>query len=137
MPLATLSFMLYLCPALKKLPSIFLAFAVLANSFACTILVVQYQAQKDFIAKTLCENKNKPSKGCQGKCYLKKQLKKAEEAEKNLPSTLKEKMEVAYTIQETFQFAFFQETIAPEFNDLYSFPISEKPIFSDPHPPRA
>lgn len=36
-----------------------------------------YQANKSYIAKNLCVNRDKPKMGCNGKCHLKKQLKKA------------------------------------------------------------
>jgi hypothetical protein len=41
---------------------------------------IQYAIFKDYIAKNLCVNKDKPKSCCQGKCYLEKQVKKANEA---------------------------------------------------------
>ena len=101
-----------------------------------TLLVANYQLQKNKIARTLCENRNKPSKGCQGKCFLKKQLKKAEQAEKSLPGSVKEKMEMAYTIQEMFEFVFVPIIEEEKNTTFYSFSILENPTFSDPHPPQ-
>ena len=52
---------------------------------------IYWKVNQNFIAQTLCENKNKPKMHCNGKCYLYKQLKKAEEkeAEKNsLPNSI-------------------------------------------------
>lgn len=127
--------MVYL-PRLKKLAPILLSFLILIQSMTGAILVANYQIQKLQIAKTLCENKNKPSKGCQGKCYLKKQLKKAEEAEKSLPGSIKEKMEMAYTLNEAFQFTFTPLLLSSEYTSFYSFSILDSPTFSEPHPPR-
>ena len=45
--------------------------------------VADYLLNKDFIAKTYCENKDKPQMHCNGKCHMMKQLKKA--AEENQP----------------------------------------------------
>lgn len=101
-----------------------------------SLLVANYQIQKQKIAKTLCENRNKSSKGCQGKCYLKKQLKKAEEAEKSLPGSVKEKMEMAYTIAVPFEFAFDFPIEVLVSNSTYTFPLSEASLPFDPHPPR-
>jgi hypothetical protein len=39
-------------------------------------IVAMYMIRKDYIATTLCENRDKPEMKCAGKCYLKKQLKK-------------------------------------------------------------
>ncbi|WP_299760746.1 hypothetical protein [uncultured Pontibacter sp.] len=47
------------------------------------IVFSSYFANKSYIAAVLCENKAKPELQCEGKCYLKKQLKKAEAPEGN------------------------------------------------------
>jgi hypothetical protein len=39
--------------------------------------LVDYALNKEYIAKNLCENRNKPKLNCNGKCHLMKQLKKA------------------------------------------------------------
>lgn len=41
------------------------------------LVYLDYQIRKDFIAKVLCINKEKPKNTCQGKCHLRKQLTKA------------------------------------------------------------
>lgn len=46
------------------------------------------------ITEKLCINKNNPNLHCNGKCYLSKQLKKAEENEKKQSKSLLEKDEV-------------------------------------------
>ena len=53
--------------------------------------LIEYAVNKDYIAKVLCINKDKPKMHCNGKCYLNKQLKKAndEEKEKPLPVRIK------------------------------------------------
>jgi hypothetical protein len=38
---------------------------------------IDYAINKEYIAKNLCENRNKPKLNCNGKCHLMKQLKKA------------------------------------------------------------
>jgi hypothetical protein len=37
---------------------------------------LNYAINKDYIANTLCENKDKPVMHCNGKCHLEKELKK-------------------------------------------------------------
>lgn len=39
------------------------------------IPIIEYYANYDYIAEELCENRDKPYLECNGKCYLKKQLK--------------------------------------------------------------
>jgi len=40
------------------------------------IPVIDYMVNKDYIAKNLCINKNKPKSCCKGKCHMIKQLQK-------------------------------------------------------------
>ncbi|MBX0332736.1 hypothetical protein K3G39_05755 [Pontibacter sp. HSC-14F20] len=47
------------------------------------IVFSSYFANKAYIAAVLCENKDKPQLECEGKCYLKKQLQKADTPESN------------------------------------------------------
>ncbi|MBS1616498.1 MAG: hypothetical protein JST06_10325 [Bacteroidetes bacterium] len=37
-----------------------------------------YEANISYVASTLCENRNRPERHCNGKCYLYKQLAKAD-----------------------------------------------------------
>lgn len=46
-----------------------------------------FELNKDYIAKNLCENIDKPKMSCCGKCYLGKQLNKTEEDGKPSGST--------------------------------------------------
>ncbi len=41
---------------------------------------IEYAVFKDYIAKNLCVNRDKPKSCCQGKCHLKKQIEKTAEA---------------------------------------------------------
>jgi hypothetical protein len=41
-------------------------------------ILVDFKINQDFIAKVLCINKEEPELQCNGKCHLKKQLKKLE-----------------------------------------------------------
>jgi hypothetical protein len=48
-------------------------------SYICRPIIpyVQYAVFKDYIAKNLCVNKDNPNSCCNGKCYLEKEAKKA------------------------------------------------------------
>jgi len=63
----------------KKVMAILLCINLLTQCLAHLGIIGYYQINKDYIAKNLCENKNKPQMKCCGKCYLKKQLKKLDE----------------------------------------------------------
>jgi len=46
---------------------------------------IEYEINKKYIAEVLCKNKDRPEMHCNGKCYLKKQLKKANDIPENEP----------------------------------------------------
>ncbi len=102
--------------------------------------VAYYRVNQDYIAKNLCENRDKPMLNCKGQCYLAKQLKAAEEKEQKSNSERLEKMpEVVLAFQ----------AIEPVFSPCFSAPIAIENHFSTQeffpnaaakgffHPPRA
>jgi hypothetical protein len=64
---------------------------LLLQTFSQVIIVAEYYARKDYIAKTLCENRNKPQLHCEGKCCLKKKL--AKEGKEQAPNSGNQKSE--------------------------------------------
>jgi hypothetical protein len=72
-----------------------LLIALLAQHFSHYLVVLQYDLNKDYIARNLCENRDKPKSCCQGKCFLKKQLAKHAN-EENAPNnnTKKDRNEI-------------------------------------------
>lgn len=58
--------------------AIFVLVAIVAAVTGKTFVFAWYSANQTHIAKTLCENRAKPKSKCNGKCYLAKQLKKAD-----------------------------------------------------------
>lgn len=50
--------------------------------------IIEYYANYDYIANVLCENRDRPFLECNGKCYLEKQLKKANHSSHDHKSTI-------------------------------------------------
>jgi len=71
-------------------------FGILLQTFSQVVTVAEYYANKDFIAKNLCENRNKPMMHCDGKCCLKKKL--AKESKDQAPTSNNQKSEQAVTL---------------------------------------
>lgn len=59
--------------------AILIMFSLSFQTMVKVAIVGWYELNKDYIAKNLCENRDKPKMKCCGKCYLRKQLKKAED----------------------------------------------------------
>jgi hypothetical protein len=61
---------------LKRFFAIFALVGILLQTFSQVVIVAEYYANKEYIAKNLCENRDKPKMHCDGKCCLRKKLAK-------------------------------------------------------------
>ncbi|MCY7350168.1 MAG: hypothetical protein LH606_05820 [Cytophagaceae bacterium] len=101
-------------------------------------IFLDFQLRKDYIARYLCENRNRPLLNCDGKCYLAKRLNAAQEQEQSQKG------------QELMRFLFELPFVAPspplEFNPVrfaakihfpkYLVPISDGRLSTLFHPPQ-
>lgn len=97
-------------------------------------LIAYYNINIEYIITELCENKDKPELKCNGKCYLKKKLSKANEAEKQTTGLLKQSELTAFISNSYKQesIKYIEITLLRGYlTDLYSLSLS-KAIF---HPP--
>lgn len=80
-----------------QLTAWFLTFVLLANNINNVVIVTDFIINQDFIAKTLCIQKD-DQKGCNGKCHLTKQLVQNNTTDSNpnapLPSTDRTQLDV-------------------------------------------
>jgi hypothetical protein len=61
--------------------SILLLVSLLSANLSGLWVYLGYEANQKYIAKELCENRNRPEMHCNGKCYLMKKLKQAQDKE--------------------------------------------------------
>ncbi len=67
--------------------------------------IVYWKINQKAITNLFCENKDKPMLHCDGNCYLKKQLEKAENNKNKLPPVLKKlRFETETTLEDYFVF---------------------------------
>lgn len=83
---------------LKNTVIIFLIIGILGSSFGKLIVFSNYLLNKEVIINKFCENKSKPKLKCNGKCYLKKQLKEQEQQEEPTKNSIKEISELLLII---------------------------------------
>ena len=120
---------------LKKLTALFVLFAILLQFSGKLAIFLGYEANKQFIANTLCVNKTKPSMHCNGKCFLAMQLKKEQKKESSIPSCLKEKLEIITAgsfLEHSFSMTSVKFIYPPFVNEYSHFSVID--IF---HPPLA
>lgn len=70
---------------LKTAAVILLLFGFFGETFSNWFIVIDYQINKDYIAKNLCENRDRPQLKCEGRCYLCKRLHKEAQKDKENP----------------------------------------------------
>jgi len=63
------------------------------------LLSTAYQVNKAYVAQNLCENRKLGDIKCEGKCFLKKQTKKAEERQQKEKQQGKEKYELYSSVE--------------------------------------
>lgn len=67
---------------LTRFVAISLILALIGSNFSRFLIYAGFEANRSYIAKELCENKERPWMHCNGRCYLMKKIKAAEEKEK-------------------------------------------------------
>src|ERR1700744_2237542 len=81
---------------LRKCTAFFLLVAFAASTFSRAVIVVDFYANQDYIAKNLCENRDKPMLHCCGRCLLKKRLANQDKQDKNSPERETNNKEVLF-----------------------------------------
>lgn len=81
---------------IKKIGTLGLCGLLMLRVMIAPIIYLEYEFNKEFIIKNYCVNKNRPQLYCDGKCYLAKKLKAAEERDNHQSkvSTFKQLLEV-------------------------------------------
>lgn len=111
---------------------------VLLQTYSQVVIVAQYYANKDYIAKNLCENRAKPQMHCDGKCCLKKKL--AKEGKEQAPGPRSQKNEEVVTLFcSSVKFDITYYAPASELRKYYHYDDLGTAAFSAPifHPPAA
>jgi hypothetical protein len=66
-----------------KLTAVLLIISIISSSFSRFFIYAGFEMNKSYIATKLCENRDKPWLHCNGKCYLMKKIKQAEDKQSN------------------------------------------------------
>lgn len=120
---------------MKQSVSILLLFALAFECFSQLGILAYYQLNRDYIARVLCVNRDKPMMHCNGHCYLKKQLKENRQRENQGAADIGAKSELPLFCSTEQHFSFLLSapsvTCFPHYLlKVYSSPVA--PIF---HPP--
>lgn len=118
--------------------TILLILLIGVQTFSKWCLILEYQVNKDFIAKTLCVNREKPMSCCKGKCYLNKKM-ASDESQQQAPGKSGQRDETSLQL-------FLQKNIVPQPSlteiscvhaTRYIDPSTQEHLFSPFEPPQA
>lgn len=123
---------------MKFLQASILLLLLSVQTFYQAGLVGWFYANQDSIARAHCVNKNRPQMHCDGKCYLAKKLKQAEQQEANSPSgnNGNEKSDLTVFVAHKYQFHFLEPDADPVrhgFREIHYLSPGTQNIY---HPPR-
>lgn len=68
---------------IKCVTAYFLIFTILVTNSTRFLLYAGFEINQSYISSVLCENRDKPLLKCEGKCFLAKKIKQAEESEQS------------------------------------------------------
>jgi hypothetical protein len=97
-----------------------LVLATLLPTFSQWGTIAYFQINKEYIARVLCENRDKPQMHCDGNCYLAKRLKAQQD---------KHDQETGERVQQTPPVQLFCETFV-SFEFISTFVLPHHPVFA-------
>lgn len=102
------------------------------------IIYLEYEFNKEYIIKNYCVNKNRPQLHCDGKCYLAKKLKAAEERDNHQSkvSSFKQLLEIYHRCRNCSIPHLTKVISTPTFNYTYLNNYFLSPIASILKPPQ-
>lgn len=62
---------------------------LMSQAFSHWFVIMSFRLNQNYIAKNLCENRNRPKLNCKGNCVLMKKIKQQEKQEQNSPAAVK------------------------------------------------
>jgi hypothetical protein len=127
----------------KEMKSVIVSGVLLIVMVAFQIIpvipVIDYLINKDYIAKNLCINKDKPKSCCKGKCHMVKQLQKAsqnsEKDTKNTNKRIQIKELNEFIVNSSFHFNLDVRSVSYQKYNILAY--SQQAIYSVFVPPKS
>ncbi|MBL7745083.1 MAG: hypothetical protein JNN00_16535 [Chitinophagaceae bacterium] len=121
---------------MKRAASVILLFIFSAQTFYYAGITCWFYINRGYVAKELCVNRSRPELKCNGKCFLAKKLKEAENRQQEqTPQQLKEWVETSpcTTAFVSFHFGFTKQK--QEYSCYHADNYSFDPAHTFFHPP--
>jgi hypothetical protein len=95
----------------KPVVAILLICLIITANFTRLFIYAGYHVNQKYIAEKLCENRSKPWLHCNGRCYLMKKIKQAEEKERSAERQIQKSLFQEAYITTTFAFTFHAQLL--------------------------
>jgi hypothetical protein len=96
---------------------------------------VNFEINREKIARTLCVKKEEPKNCCQGSCHLKKQLQEEEKKERTPASSMKLIKQIQLFCYKNILFTFHPSLLTEKASTPFEFPEAKPFAMQVFHPP--
>lgn len=119
---------------LKRFLCLFIVMLMGISTFTRLFYFAGYEINKDYIAKVLCINKNKPELHCNGKCFLSKKIEEVEKKQQSAERKTQKDITQQIMLIPSFSIKFYiaeASTLQKEYLNNYSL-LSSNSFFQPP-----
>jgi predicted NACHT family NTPase len=95
----------------KCFTALMLIFMMITANFTRLFIYAGYEVNQKYIAEKLCENRDKPWLNCNGRCYLMKKIKQAEDKERSAERQVQKSLFQDVFFATNFSFKFHQQLL--------------------------
>ncbi|HUQ97312.1 MAG TPA: hypothetical protein VM010_06580 [Chitinophagaceae bacterium] len=120
---------------MKQVTAVIVMLLFSIQTFSQWVWVIDYQLNKNYIAKNLCINKAKPKLHCNGKCQLSKKIAEEEKAKTSGTTAPKQAGNLVFYKAEIQPFLFSCNTVCQAWPGFYQLTPYVSPHTTIFHPP--
>ena len=118
----------------RRFTGYLLIIALISANFSSLFVYAGFELNRDYVAKNLCINRNKPWLHCNGKCYFMRKIKEAQEKEKNQERSAQKNLFQDAFFGRKVQIRFYTQVLRkiPVPNGHITLPIANLPVYQPP-----
>lgn len=120
----------------KSFLALLLMVLIISANFTRLFIYAGYEVNQKYIAEKLCENRDKPWLNCNGRCYLMKKIKQAEDKERSTERQIQKSLIQDAFVTEAFKLIYRCELLQ-QINSVQHSLQLQQVINSLFHPPQA
>jgi len=100
--------------------------SIMASTFSKAVILVDFYANQDYIAKNLCINRNRPEMRCKGRCQLCKRLDRDAGQDKNAPDRKPENRSLLVYFEQLNEI--FRAPVTADIHSAYPSMVVKAPV---------